>query len=333
MKFLIAGLGSIGRRHLRNLLELGERDIVLYRTRQGTLDDDEEFGAFPEENTLEKAFNHQPDAVIVSNPTAFHLDVAIMAAKRGAHILLEKPVSHSMHHVDELLTAVSHSGSEVLVGYQFRYHPSLKKIAELLSAGTIGRPLSVRAQWGEYLPNWHPWENYQQSYSARSDLGGGVILTLSHPIDYLRWLLGDFQSLWAFSGQLSDLDIDVEDMAEIGILFENGTIGSLHLDYVQQPPTHNLEIIGTRGVIRWDYYQGDVHVYDGTAKHWNVFSIDSGFVRNDMFLDEMRHFIAVTRGEEESICTLEDGIQALKIALAAVQSSREGKMISLSPRA
>ncbi len=256
MKILIAGLGSIGRRHLRNLLTLGESDLVLFRSRNNQ-ETDGELTGFPVETNLEAALAHGPQAVVISNPTALHLDVAIPAAQAGCHLLLEKPISHTLDRLPELQAALEENHSQALIGYHFRFHPGLERLKDHLESGVIGRPISVRAHWGEYLPGWHPWEDYRQGYSARSDLGGGVILTLSHPLDYLRWLFGDVQSVWAFSGKLSDLELQVEDTAEIGLRFTTGMLGSLHLDYNQQPASHHLEIIGTRwndamGKYQWD---------------------------------------------------------------------------------
>ncbi len=321
MKFLIAGMGSIGRRHLRNLLSLGERDILLYRTHHATLPEDELAG-IPVETDLRLALANKPDAVIISNPTALHLDVAIPAVKCGCHILLEKPISHSMARVDDLKHAVQENGSKVLVGFQFRFHPGLQQIKKLLDEEAIGEPISARAHWGEYLPNWHPWEDFKQAYAARPELGGGVVLTLSHPLDYLRWLLGEVDSLWAFTSQ-KGLHMPVEDVAEIGLRFKNGTIGSLHLDYNQRPPSHTLEVIGTRGSLRWDNADGIVRLAqvgpDGTAGAWQSYPPPTGFERNWMFLEELRHFFKVIRGETEPICSLQDGVQALRLALAARQ--------------
>ena len=172
MKFLIAGLGSIGRRHFRNLIALGEKDIILLRTRKATLPDDELTG-FPVETDIQEALRkYKPDAVIVSNPTSMHLDIAIPAAAAGCHILLEKPVSNSLERLDILQEAAQKSGSKILVGFQFRYHPTLNKARELIQEGALGKVLTVHAHWGEYLPQWHPWEDYRQSYAARADLGG-----------------------------------------------------------------------------------------------------------------------------------------------------------------
>ena len=170
MKTLIAGFGSIGRRHLNNLRALGETDFVLLRSHHSTLPDDDIKG-LPVETTIEAALTHKPDAVIISNPTALHLGVAIPAARAGCSILMEKPVSHSMERIDELQTALKKGSGKILVGYQFRYHPGLRQIKSWLNEDKIGRVVSSRAHWGEYLPGWHPWEDYRQSYAARADLG------------------------------------------------------------------------------------------------------------------------------------------------------------------
>ena len=333
MKIMIAGLGSIGRRHLRNLLALGERDILLYRTQRSTLPDDELAG-IPVETDLEAALARQPEAVIVSNPTALHMQVAIPAARAGGQfstrcLLLEKPVAESMQRIPELEAAVSENGVRVLVGFHFRYHPGLQYIRDLLEAGEIGRPLSVRAHWGEYLPGWHPWEDYRQGYSARLDLGGGVVLTLSHPLDYLRWLFGEVAALWAFTGKNSDLELQVEDSAEIGLRFASGMLGSLHLDYNQRPASHWLEAIGSQGTLHWDNLSGEVRVFQGKTGDCQVYPPPTGLERNDLFLAEMRHFLQVARGEAEPICSLADGIHALQLALAVHDSQQQGKLIYL----
>ena len=160
--------------------------------------------------------------MIVSNPTALHLDVAIPAAEAGCHLLLEKPITDRMDdRVNTLNKIVADKKLQVLVGYQFRFHPVLARIKALLQTGTLGKPLSVRAHWGEYLPGWHPWEDYRQGYAARKDLGGGVVNTLCHPLDYLRWLFGEVDSLSAMTGQVSQLELDVEDVAEVLLKFKD----------------------------------------------------------------------------------------------------------------
>ncbi len=331
MKYLIAGFGSIGRRHFRNLLTLGERDILIYHTHHSTLSEDELAG-FPVETDLRAALAYMPEAVIISNPTALHLDVAIPAAQCGCHMLIEKPISHSMARLDELKLAIEENHNRVLVGFQFRFHPGLLQLKKMLDEGAIGKPISAHAHWGEYLPNWHPWEDYKQGYAARPELGGGVVLTLSHPLDYLRWLLGEVESLSAFTSQLG-LDMPVEDTAEINLHFTNGTLGTVHLDYIQRPPAHWLEIIGTCGTLQWDNADGitrlaRVSQEDNAVSMQEIYPPE-GFKRNSMFMDELRHFRDILHGDAEPLCTMHDGTQALQLALAACQSDQQGKIIHI----
>lgn len=328
MKFLIAGFGSIGRRHFRNLKSLGEKDILFYRTGHSQLAA-EELEGFIVESDPAAALAYKPDAVIVANPTALHLDVAIPAAQAGCHLLLEKPLSHSLDRVEELEAAVHASGSRVLMGFQYRFHPGLQQTAELLASGELGKPLSARAHWGEYLPDWHPWEDYRQGYSARGELGGGVVLTLSHPFDYLRWLLGEVDSIWGSIARSGQLDIEVEDQAEIGLVFANGPLGTLHLDYLQRPGVHWLEVQCADGAIHLDFISGLLRVTRSSGGAEQEFPVPAGFERNDLFLAQMRHFIDLVSGRTAPICTLSDGRKALELALAAHASEAEGRKVTL----
>lgn len=328
MKFLIAGFGSIGRRHLRNLRKLGETDILLYRTHQSTLDD-EEINELSVETDLEAAFSHHPDGVIISNPTALHMDVAIPAARAGCAILIEKPIAHNLERIDELEDALIQGHSKLLVGFQFRFHPSLQYIKRLLKNGGLGRPVSAHAHWGEYLPDWHPWEDYRRSYSARADLGGGVVLTLCHPLDYLRWLLGEVQSVWGFAGQLGNLELDVEDTAEIGLQFASGVVATVHLDYIQRPPSHRLEIICTEGMVEWNSGSNAVRIFRASTDSWETFLAPPGFDRNDLFISELRNFLGMLRGEEEPRCTLRDGIESVRLVQAFYRAAQTGERVPI----
>lgn len=326
MKFLIAGFGSIGRRHLNNLRDLGESDFVLYRTHHSTLPEDDIRG-IPVETDLKAALAHKPDAVIIANPTALHLDIAIPAAQAGCSILMEKPISNNFDRVDELQKVLETGGGNLLMGFQFRFHPTLRQIAQWLKVGCIGKPVSARVHWGEYLPGWHPWEDYRKSYSARADLGGGVINILSHPLDYLHWLLGEADALWAFTGNQSGLELEVEDTAEICMAYQSGVIGSVHLDFVQRPPRHDLEIIGTQGTIQWANASGVARLYQAEQADWQEVLPPYGFERNTLFLDELKHFIHIVNREEVPVCNLQDGMIALKLADAAYRSANNNETI------
>ena len=328
MTILICGLGSIGRRHLRNLQALGRDDVVLLRTGKSTLPEDDLEG-LPVETELDQALvRWRPEAVVVSNPTALHLEVAIPSAEAGCHLLIEKPVSHTMEGIKDLSEALKRGGGQVLVGFQFRFHPGLRAVKRLMEEGAIGRVISARALWGEYLPDWHPWEDYRLSYSARSDLGGGVVLTLCHPFDYLLWLVGEVESVSAEIGTLGALELDVEDTAEVLLSIKEGILASVHLDYNQRPASHWLEIVGTEGTIQWDNTDGMVRTWTAVENQWHETPPPNGFERNDMFLDEMRHFIEIIDGKTTPLCSLEDGIRVLEIVLAACESASSGCRIS-----
>ena len=329
MKFLIAGFGSIGRRHFHNLKVLGEKDILFYRSGQSQLPT-EDLTGYAVEHDLDAALAHRPDAVIVATPTALHLDVAIPAAQSGCHLLLEKPISHNLDRLEELDFAVNNSGCRVLVGFQFRFDPGLQKIVEILASGKLGPPYSARAHWGEYLPEWHPWENYRHGYSARADLGGGVLLTLCHPFDYLRWLIGEIHEVWAFTSRSGQLEIEVEDQAEVGLKFDGGILASVHLDYLQRPTAHWLKILCMNGELHWDAGSHILRVLRGKGSSEQEIPAPVAFERNDLFLAEMRHFVDIVAGRAEPQCDLEDGHRALEVTLAAHRSSAKGEKIKLA---
>jgi predicted dehydrogenase len=319
LKFLIAGVGSIGRRHLENLLALGQDEIILYRTGKGALGNvEQDFSVFDDLNT---AIAQKPDAVIISNPTALHMAVAEAAASSNVDIFLEKPISHTYDSLQRFEAVMEASQSQVFVAYQFRFNAGLQKVKDILESGSLGKPVSFISRWGEYLPDWHPWEDYRNSYAARSEMGGGVVLTLSHPIDYLRWFFGDAARLTAETGNRSNLELACEDFADIHLVFRSGVEGDLHLDYDTQPKVHDLQIHCETGDVFWDYDSNIVKVSTAIGATEEILP-PAGYERNHMYLDEMAHFIAVCKREEKPICTYHDGKQALNIALGILQSGR-----------
>ncbi len=322
---LIAGLGSIGRRHFRNLIKLGFENIILYRTGKSTLPLDE-FSEVTTFSSLEEALNEKPQAAIIANPTSMHIPTALKVASSGCHIFLEKPVSHNFEGVDELWNLCNKMNLHVLVGFQFRFHPILKQIKAWIDANVIGSVVSAHAHWGEDVKSWHPWENYKESYSVRSDLGGGAILTLSHPIDYLYWLFGDVEKVYATTLTTRCIDSDVESVAQIVLHFKTGSVGSVYLDYLQRPARHTLDIVGNKGFVTYDFYKGSAKLFKNGELAIESIAPD-GNKRNSIFIAQLEHFLNCIKGESSPICPLKDGAHVLKIALAAKQSSSKGRAI------
>lgn len=342
MRFLVVGLGSAGQRHVRNLRQLMGREAELQACRvRGlmralTVDGKVQEGESVEQlhgirtfKDLDEALGQLPAAVLVCNPTSLHIPVALAAARMGCHLFIEKPVSNSFDGLERLASIVQEKRLQVLVGFQFRFHPGLAAARRLIAGNAIGAIVHAHAHWGEYLPEWHPWEDYRESYSARFDLGGGVIHSLCHPFDYLRWILGEIRTVSATSAKLSDLELDVEDTADITLTLESGAICTVHLDFIQRPKSHSLHIIGKEGTITWDNDGGSLRWYQGARKEWEEIPAPPGFDRNTMFLDEMRHFVDCVAGRAEPYVGLAEGIRAVEIALAAKRSAAERRAIEV----
>lgn len=129
------------------------------------------------------------------------------------------------------------------------------------------------------------------------------------------WFLGEAKTLWKVTNKISELDISAEDVAEFGLQFAQGAIGSVHLDYYQQPPAHYFEIVGTEGTIKWNNDDNMLRVYTAKSHYWEMIPAPDSFERNDMFLSEMKHFLEVTHGEAEPSCSLLDGERVLELIL------------------
>jgi predicted dehydrogenase len=344
MKFLIAGLGAIGQRHLRNIRTLlgDEAEVLAYRVRGnsevltdtmtiekgGDLETKYNLKVFRD---LDQALEQKPDAVFVCNPSSLHIPIALKAAQAGCALFIEKPLSHDFADIDGLISIVESNHLEAVVGYQMRYHPCLLRLRDLLQENVIGRVLSVRAEVGEYLPGWHSYEDYRGTYGSRKDLGGGAILSQIHEIDYLLCMFGLPNRIFALGGHLSSLEIDVEDTVEILMDYSNEGHPmpvSLHLDYLQRPPTRTCQVIGDKGKIQVDLRALSVTVSDSQGQQVESTSYQD-FQRNQLFLGELKDFLAGMHGKPTRLVDLREGTRSLRMALAAKESLASGKVVDL----
>ena len=344
-RVLFAGLGGIGQRHLRNLRSIlgREVEVLAYRTRglSRTLTDKLEVDPDAE---LEKKYDvrafrdlnaalaEKPEAVFITNPSSLHVPIAAAAVKAGCHLFVEKPLSHDLEGLDEIIRIADEKKLATFVGYQLRFHPLVKALRSLLAEKAVGPVVAVRAEVGEYLPAWHPYEDYREMYASRRDLGGGVVLSQIHEMDYLYSMFGLPKRIFAMGGHLSSLEIDVEDVASVSM--EHVVDGRpipihLHQDYIQRPPSRTCVVVGDQGRIALDFHALSLRVWDGKGKLVDEKSF-VGFERNDLFTDEMKHFLACCEGKEQSMITLRDGMQSLRMALATKESLETKKVVELS---
>ncbi len=343
MKILMVGLGSIGQRHLRNVLALlgGKAEISAYRVRKEqavvtetlTLEEGTDLGKkyrYDSYDDLEAALSTPPDAVFICNPSSMHIPVALAAARRGCHLFIEKPLSHNLDGIQELISLVEEKRLVALVGFQLRFHPCLIRFRRLIAEERVGNLLAVHAEVGEYLPGWHRWEDYRRMYASRMDLGGGVVLTQIHEIDYATDLFGPPRTVYALGGHLSSLEVDVEDTA--AILMECTFKGRrlpvfMHMDYLQRPPRRRCRVIGERGTITMDLRNLEVVTVDNEDRK-DVYRCEA-FDRNQLFLDEVEHFFACMSGEARPVVDLRTAAVGMKIAMAVRESMEAGEKVSL----
>jgi predicted dehydrogenase len=325
MRALVVGLGSIGRRHARNWAALAPGDLAAVRQRKTPLPESLGFDVTEYTDLNEALDRERPDVVFVTNPTILHVETACKAVQAGGHVFIEKPLGSALDGVADLLHTARSARKVLMVGYNLRFHPGLARLKALLDADAIGKVVSARAEVGEYLPDWHPWEDYRGGYSARRDLGGGPVLTFSHELDALCWLLGPPRRVTAIAGHASSLELDVEDVAEIALEFETGVVGSVHVDYVRRPPRRTIEVVGERGVLRWEYERNRIEHYSIETRQWRIEQGDARYERNRMYLDELRHFVQSVRGEiERPLIDGDQGAAVLAVALAALRAARDG---------
>lgn len=328
MRFLIVGCGSIGRRHLLNLRALGYSEIDVYsrdRLRGEALERELEVRAFYD---LDEALGRQPDTVFITNPTALHAPAAMRAAQAGCHLFIEKPLSGSLEGIEALSAEVKRRRLVAMVGYNLRFHVGLQRIKQTIEAQKIGRVLFARAQAGQYLPDWRPGKDYRCNYSARAELGGGVVLDLSHEIDYLYWLFGPAASVTAAMKTLGSLAVDVEDFAALVVEFRSGPHAEIHLDCLQPMPQRDCQIVGEEGALSWDYYAGTLKLKARNQGEQDILSLPN-YDRNEMYLGEIKHFLACTLGREEPLISIDQGRDVLALALAAKESARQQRTVYL----
>ena len=316
MRGLVVGLGSIGRRHLANLRTLlPEADLWALRRTGADAPDP----AVKVVSSLEAALEAQPQFAVLASPSPFHVADALVLAEAGVHLLIEKPLSDRREGLSRLIEVCHRRSLTLMTGYNLRFAPSLQALRAALPR--IGRVLSVRAEVGQYLPDWRPGTDYHQGVTARPELGGGAVLELSHEFDYLRWLLGEVTSVCALTSTQGDLGLIVEDLAEVLLTFESGAVGSVHLDLLQRAPTRTCRVIGTEGTLAWDGLSHGLRLF--TQGGWTELlrPEDAPADRNRMYLDELSHFLGCIESGAMPRVTGEDGLRALEIALA-VKASR-----------
>lgn len=328
MKVLVIGTGSIGRRHIANLVALDCNVYAFsYRGLSGVHRTHEEWPASVElVDSIEDSELSTFDAIVIANSTHLHIELALRCARLNKPFFIEKPLSHDMDGVEELLRLVQGNQCIVEAGFMMRCHPNLQWIKSLLDEKYIGDIAYMRCAIGQWLPDWRPNSDYRDSYSAKRDSGGGVILDLIHELDLIQWLGGTVSEVNAMVAHWDNLEIETEAIAQIGVRTSNNILAQIHLDYVHPTYQRDFEIVGAKGAIYWDYTKGEAHCVMRKSDEERRHTLPEAFKRNDMFLSHMQHFLLrVQNNELPPISSLDDSVHALEVALAAHAAASQGR--------
>ena len=323
MKILVLGTGSIGKRHIANLLSAGVQvSAYSYRASNGGADANPLDSRVNRVNDLSEALNSDVDAVVVANRTDQHMDVALQAASLKKHMFLEKPLAVSLTGTGELMQLVAQHQLVIEAGFMLRFHPNLLWIRDFLARGDLGDIMHLRAAVGQWLPDWRPGTDHRQGYGAFKATGGGVIFDLIHELDLVYWLFGTVQDVTAMTQVVPCLNIETEGIAQICLRMVSGVLAQVHLDYVRPGYGREMEIVGRHGVLRWDYIEGSVSLQKAGGLSEVVHQVPAQFERNTMFQQHMAHFLKrIRQPQMAAASSLEDSVAVLKVALAAHESS------------
>lgn len=325
-KALVVGSGSIARRHLANFRRLLPDAEVGCVSASGRPLADGETVATTQLASLAAAVAWAPDLAVVASPAPLHLDHACLLLETGVPVLIEKPLSDRLDRVRDTAPLLTRHRDRIEVAYNLRFLSSACRMKALIDEGRVGRILGLRIEVGQYLPDWRPQADYRRQVSANRSLGGGVLLELSHELDYLTWLFGRFDQVFCIASNSGQLEIDVEDRADI-LLSRGGLTAQVHLDFLQRRASRNCKVIGAAGTLHWDLIANRITLDDSAGEE--VLFSDPAVDRNEMYVEQLRGFIEVAAGRAAPRITLEDGLAVLDMIEAMRESAATGRQIAL----
>lgn len=320
---VVVGCGSIGSRHIGNLVEFEDVVVSAHDLDPDRVAAVEDEYRIPTTTEFDSALSEETDCVIVCTPPHTHLDIATTALEVGADVFVEKPLSSDLDVVDEFVDRAAASDSVVYVACNMRFHPPVQRIQKWLDAGEIGLLQFCRLRYGNDLRNWRS-TDYRESYSSSADAGGGIILDAVHEIDLALEWIDRIETVQCAAKKLSSLELDVEDTAEI-LLESDSQMVELHVDYIRPERIRTYELSGRDGIVRW-VGQGKnpevstVSLFRRETETWETHEYVSTL--NEQYIAEMEDFFACVRGEKQPPIDADRGREILDIALSAREAAR-----------
>jgi predicted dehydrogenase len=307
MRIGIIGLGSIGRRHANALLSLGVDEIIAYRTKKGALKETtDNLNQIKEVYDWQEFVSSSFDGIIIANPTALHAPTLEKLVALDIPIFVEKPIFSDLSQIGQL----ADYSKNIIVGYCLRFSESLQKVKSLLAELGDIRVASFYRSY--YLPYWHPYADYSKEYTARKDLGGGVIRTLSHEIDLMLFFFGqDIQTVSGYVDKVSNLKIDTDDIAFFHCKYKNGLRVNFELDFLGPKYVNNARFIGDKGALYYDFSTKEVtkYLYSKETESYPINDEDL----DKMYINQMRDFLNFLKNRVTKNSSFDDALTVLKL--------------------
>jgi predicted dehydrogenase len=308
---VVVGLGNIALRHRRNLKSLFPEIFIIAVPASGKVTNQNVDFADQIILTLEEAINEKVDIAIVASPAPFHAIHVKLLLLAGVPSLVEKPVTSNSQDAQELIRIHNETGTPTAVGYCLRYMPSSIKMKELFEKNIIGNIYNAFVSIGQYLPDWRPSKDYRHSVTAKKSLGGGALLELSHEIDYIQWLLGPMKVHYAQLRSSSELNLEVEELADVILVTDTGTVCNIHLDFLQKKANRTCSFVGEKGRLDWDLLSNTIqlHTKSGIVCLFSEADWDS----NQMYLSLLTDFLDLVAGCKNSSIDLEQATKTIEL--------------------
>ena len=189
--------------------------------------------------------------------------------------------------------------------------------------------MSVQVESSSLLSDWHPYEDYRKGYSAKKELGGGIAMTMTHELDFLRWFFGEIKEIFSITKKISELEITADDISTMTMIFKNNIIGELHLDYFARPQFKSCKIRSTKGTLYWNSDENSVKIFYNKQNKWKTVFQEKKFERNQMFVKELEYFLKCVGNRECSFNNINDGEKIIQVILGAKKSSRMKKVVRI----
>jgi len=326
---LIIGAGSIGQRHIINLKKIGIKNIFALRSNKGHYKKLPKDLGVNEINNWEEAISIEPDIAIISNPSSLHIEAALKISNHVRGIFIEKPLSNTLDGSSQLMEVLNANKITSFVGHNLMFHPIVKKIREFISENDIGEIINIQCQVGQWLPDWHPYEDYTKAYYSRKDLGGGVALSLIHEIHLALELAGLPNHVSGEITEYKQLDIDVDVCSDLMIKHKSGAVSQIHLDFLQRPSHRSGIVTFEKAWLTYDFSKMTITAQRINEEPYELFN-NLNYDSNDMYLDQLEEFIcSVEEGRMRHKYDAISSLESLKVVDALFKSNKTGKKVSI----